>query len=80
MLTNFLKHLEKDHLIREAFAEISSRVEYSLTEMEKSLMPAIQQMIDWAQEHFDELTNENPQKKEGDLFSARTPSGVFRMI
>lgn len=57
MLTSTLKHLEEDHLIlREAYAEIPPRVEYSLTEMGKSLMPTIQQMIDWAQQHFEKLT------------------------
>lgn len=57
MLTNTLKHLEEDHLvIREAYAEIPPRVEYSLTETGKTLMPTIQQMIDWAQGHFEEVT------------------------
>jgi DNA-binding HxlR family transcriptional regulator len=57
MLTNTLKHLEEDHLIiRKAYAEIPPRVEYSLTETGKTLMPIIQQMIDWAQTHFDEVT------------------------
>ncbi|WP_321332450.1 helix-turn-helix domain-containing protein [uncultured Bacteroides sp.] len=57
MLTNALKNLEKSHLIkRKAYAEIPPRVEYSMTEMGKSLMPAIQIMINWAQEHFDEVT------------------------
>lgn len=57
MLTSTLKRLEKDHLvIRKAYAEIPPRVEYSLTETGKSLMPTIQQMIDWAQQHFEEVT------------------------
>ena len=59
MLTNTLKHLEEDHLVtRKAYAEIPPRVEYSLTAMGKSLMPTIQQMIDWAQQHFEEVTKE----------------------
>lgn len=57
MLTNTLKHLVEDHLVlREAYAEIPPRVEYSLTNTAKSLLPTIQQMIDWAQQHFDEVT------------------------
>ncbi len=57
MLTNTLKNLEEYHLIkREAYAEIPPRVEYSITETGKSLMPAIQIMINWAQEHFEEIT------------------------
>jgi len=57
MLTSTLKHLEADHLIiRQAYAEIPPRVEYSLTETGKTLMPTIQMMIEWAQNHFDEIT------------------------
>ncbi len=53
MLTNTLKHLEEDHLVkREAYAEIPPRVEYSLTKTGKSLIPTIEQMIDWAQTNF----------------------------
>lgn len=57
MLTSTLKGLEESHLIlREAYAEIPPRVEYSLSETGKTLMPNIQQMIDWAQQHFEEVT------------------------
>lgn len=57
MLTNTLKNLEEYHLIqREAYAEIPPRVEYSMTETGKSLMPAVQIMIKWAQEHFEGIT------------------------
>lgn len=57
MLTSTLKHLEKDHLIiRQAYAEVPPRVEYSLTATGKSLMPVIKQMIDWAQQHFEQVT------------------------
>ncbi|MBB3187624.1 winged helix-turn-helix transcriptional regulator [Microbacter margulisiae] len=57
MLSSTLKHLEEDHLIvREAYAEIPPRVEYSLSEMGKSLMPVIQSLIDWSLAHFEEVT------------------------
>ena len=57
MLSGTLRRLEEDHLIsRKAYAEIPPRVEYSLTEMGKSLMPALQLMIEWAQTHFEEVT------------------------
>lgn len=57
MLSGTLKRLEEDHLIsRKAYAEIPPRVEYSLTDMGKSLMPALQLMIEWAQNHFEEVT------------------------
>jgi DNA-binding HxlR family transcriptional regulator len=57
MLSVTLKHLEEDHLIsRKVYPEIPPRVEYRLTETGKSLMPALQMMIDWAQTHFEEIT------------------------
>lgn len=58
MLSNTLKKLEEDHLIhRQAYAEIPPRVEYSLTETGKSLMPAVQLMIDWALVNYGVITN-----------------------
>lgn len=57
MLTCTLKHLEKDHLLRrQAYAEIPPRVEYSLTDLGKSLMPIIEKMIAWGKEHYSEVT------------------------
>jgi DNA-binding HxlR family transcriptional regulator len=57
MLSVTLKHLEEDHLIiREAYAEIPPRVEYSLSETGRNLMPALQMLINWSLEHFDEVT------------------------
>lgn len=53
MLSGTLKRLEEDHFInRKAYAEIPPRVEYSLTETGKSLMPALQPMVEWAQNHL----------------------------
>jgi len=56
MLTISLKRLEENHLInRQMFPEIPPRVEYSLTETGNSFMPAIQIMIEWAEQHFTEV-------------------------
>lgn len=58
MLTSTLKSLEKNNLInRKAYAEIPPRVEYSLTETGRSFMPVFEQMLSWAQEHFEKVTN-----------------------
>ena len=58
MLSTSLKKLEEDHLInRKMYPEIPPRVEYSLTEIGMELMPAVQMMIDWALENFDEVTS-----------------------
>jgi DNA-binding HxlR family transcriptional regulator len=59
MLTCTLKQLEKDHLVkRKAYAEIPPRVEYSLTELGVSLMPIIGSMIEWANVHFEDVTEQ----------------------
>jgi DNA-binding HxlR family transcriptional regulator len=57
MLTCTLKQLQNDNLLkRKAYAEIPPRVEYSLTEIGASLMPIIGKMIEWGQEHFEDVT------------------------
>ena len=57
MLSNTLKRLEENKLInRKMYPEIPPRVEYSLTETGKELMPAVAMMVSWALEHFEEIT------------------------
>lgn len=49
MLAVTLRSLEDFGLIaREVFPEVPPRVEYSLTERGKSLMPHLQGLVDWA--------------------------------
>ena len=56
MLSQTLKNLEQIHLVhREVFPEVPPRVEYSLTETSRSLMPVLTALIDWGKEHFDEV-------------------------
>ena len=56
MLTATLKMLEGDGLIhREVFPEIPPRVEYSLTEKGKSLLPLIDNLLSWASENMDDI-------------------------
>ena len=56
MLTATLKILEADALIlREAFPEIPPRVEYSLTDKGKSLLPLIDNLLVWASENMDDI-------------------------
>lgn len=53
VLTDTLKNLEADGLIkRKMYAEIPPRVEYSLTDLGKSLMPILEQLISWAISNF----------------------------
>lgn len=52
VLSSTLKMLEDDRLIsRRIYAEIPPRVEYSLTEKGRSLMPLLYNLIEWAIEN-----------------------------
>lgn len=53
VLTDTLKSLESCGLIiRHAYAEIPPKVEYSLTDLGKSLMPHIANLVSWALENY----------------------------
>ena len=59
MLTVVLKNLEADGLVeRHAYAEIPPRVEYSITERAQSLMPHINNLIDWALDNLADILND----------------------
>ena len=52
MLTNALKELEADQLVhREEYPQIPPKVEYSLTERGKSLIPILDGMCEWGDKH-----------------------------
>ena len=56
MLSQTLKNLEQSHLVhREVYPEVPPRVEYSLTDTGKSLMPVLTALIDWGKEHFNDV-------------------------
>lgn len=51
-LSSTLKELEADGLIhREEYPQIPPKVEYSLTERGKSLIPILDQMCDWGNKY-----------------------------
>jgi len=53
MLTQSLRELEKDNIIhRKVYAVVPPKVEYSLTENGKSLMPVLEIMAAWGREHI----------------------------
>ena len=59
MLSQTLKNLEQTHLVhREVYPEVPPRVEYSLTDTGKSLMPALTALIVWGKEHFNEIVTD----------------------
>ena len=56
MLTATLKTLEADGLmLRKAFPEVPPRVEYSLTDKGKSLMPHIDGLLSWAMDNMGDI-------------------------
>lgn len=56
MLVLTLRTLETDGFVeRKVFPEVPPRVEYSLTPRAHSLFPIIDQLIQWAKDHMDEI-------------------------
>ena len=62
VLADTLKHLETCGLIsRTIYPEVPPRVEYSLTDMGRSLMPILGELITWSLQHFDHFSDSNQQ-------------------
>lgn len=56
VLSNQLKELESDDLLqRESFAEIPPRVEYSLTQKSKGLLPILKKLSEWANDAYPDI-------------------------
>lgn len=56
MLTSQLRELEQhDLIIRKVYAQVPPKVEYSLSEHGKSLIPLLSMMHDWGEKHVDHL-------------------------
>ncbi len=56
MLTNQLRQLEADGLLhREVYAQIPPKVEYSLTERGRTLLPALEALYAWGIDHMIEV-------------------------
>jgi DNA-binding HxlR family transcriptional regulator len=56
MLTQTLRHLERDGLVsRTVTPSVPVRVEYALTPLGRSLLPVMRAIKDWAEEHMDEV-------------------------
>ena len=57
VLTQTLRRIERDGLVtREIFAEVPPRVEYTLTELGRSLTEPISVIGDWAETHLGQIT------------------------
>lgn len=57
MLTQQLRELESDGLIiRTVYAQVPPKVEYSLSELGKTLMPILSMMCEWGKEYYIQTT------------------------
>ena len=67
MLTNQLRELEYHDIIhRKVYAEVPPKVEYSMTEYGKGLIPILQEMNKWGythMAHLNEIYGEEKQEK-----------------
>jgi DNA-binding HxlR family transcriptional regulator len=63
MLTQQLRELEADGLIRRVvYPQIPPKVEYSLTEQGKGILPVLRLMCDWGTQYYHSLQKEGSAK------------------
>ncbi|EIT83704.1 transcriptional regulator [Fictibacillus macauensis ZFHKF-1] len=56
MLTLQLRELERDGIIhREIYKQVPPKVEYSLSDFGESIVPVIELMMKWGNEHLDDI-------------------------
>lgn len=59
MLTQQLRELECDGLVeRKVYPQVPPKVEYSLTDIGKRLMPILKMMCEWGEIYYDDIINE----------------------
>ncbi|MFC0038969.1 winged helix-turn-helix transcriptional regulator [Actinomadura rayongensis] len=76
MLTQTLKHLERDGmLVRTAYPEVPPRVEYELTELGRSLMEAVMAMAAWAAAHHREIAANRAASELTGVGRSKAPAG-----
>lgn len=66
-LTRQLRELERDGIInRTVYAEVPPRVEYSVTELGKTLAPIIQMLATWGKCHIDTVLVNREESDSGE--------------
>ena len=65
MLSATLRSLEADGLInRKAYPEVPPRVEYTLTERARTLIPIIGTLVDWSLENYKDIIEDRQRFEE----------------
>lgn len=65
MLVNQLRELEEDQIVhREVYPVVPPKVEYSLTEQGKSLMPILDSMYEWGKNYIENVVQDRVEVKE----------------
>ena len=66
MLTVTLRVLEEDGLVsRQVYAEVPTKVEYTLTERAHSFLPHMNALIAWAKENMNDIMADRAKSSEG---------------
>ncbi len=77
MLTQELRQMEADGLVlRQVYAQVPPKVEYSLSPLGQSLRPVVDAMVDWGRAHEQEAGGSYPCQSESAL--SREPSVLPR--
>lgn len=65
MLVNQLRELEDDLIVhREVYPVVPPKVEYSLTEQGRSLMPILDSMYNWGKNYMETVLNNREERNE----------------
>lgn len=76
MLTQQLRELEKDKLVnRKVYKQVPPKVEYSLTDLGKSLMPILDQLRDWGMVYEESIAGDAFQVEGYESREEKTVSG-----
>ena len=74
ILAQQLKELERDGIVhREVYAEVPPKVEYSLSEMGRSLEPVLRALRQWGANHVNAVKT-NREEFSGNELSRKQPS------
>lgn len=66
MLTARLRELESQHIVkRVVYAQVPPKVEYSLSEYGKTLVPILEQMHEWGAKHVERMRRKEVERRGG---------------